>query len=339
MGSRVPGSCAECESAVSSSDNFCEACGRPLDPAAVSAAPSAAAVCEDCRSSRISADGYCEDCGRKASSGRDHLEIDLGMLCGITDRGLRHHRNEDAMRLVVAETPSGTSAVAVVADGVSTSDRPDEASLAAADRAIDVLATALSAGSVPEEALISAAAAADVAVRALDQHSGNAPAATFVAAVASADAATICWVGDSRAYWLPADGPGASLLTRDDSLAEELIAAGAAETDVLALPHAHVITRWLGADADPPSPHTARFEPPGRGALLICSDGLWNYQPDADSLRRLAMPGALTDLPGATSGLVTFALDSGGQDNITVVLIAFPLVPAGAATSQRSSTQ
>ena len=71
----------------------------------------------------------------------------------------------------------------------------------------------------------------------------------------------MCWLGDSRAYWLAgppaATGPndtidisgGSQRLTRDDSLAEEIVAAGLATMDeAMASPQAHVITRWLGAD-------------------------------------------------------------------------------------------
>jgi len=57
---------------------------------------------------------------------------------------------------------------------------------------------------------------------------------------------------------------------------------------------------------------------------MLCSDGLWNYQPDAAKLAGLAMPAALTDPLGAAQALVTFAIESGGRDNITVVLAPFP---------------
>jgi len=68
------------------------------------------------------------------------------------------------------------------------------------------------------------------------------------------------------------------------------------------------------------------FEPPGPGVLMLCSDGLWNYQPDAAKLAGLALPSALTDPLGAAGTLLKFALDAGGMDNITVVLAPFPLV-------------
>jgi PPM family protein phosphatase len=153
---------------------------------------------------------------------------------------------------------------------------------------------------------------------------GQAPSATYVSAVMAADAVTLCWLGDSRAYWLASSG--ARRLTADDSLAQELIATGLlGEEEAMASPQAHVITRWLGADLAEPRPHVTRFEPPGVGALLICSDGLWNYLPEAADLAGLALPAALTDPLGAASALVKFALDAGGADNITAVLAPFPL--------------
>ena len=88
-----------------------------------------------------------------------------------------------------------------------------------------------------------------------------------------------------------------------------------------------MVTGWVGADLSGAAPHVTRFEPPGPGALLLCSDGLWNYQPEAAKLAGQALPGALTDPLGAAAALVNFALESGGMDNVTVVLIPFPPGP------------
>ena len=326
----------------------------------MTARPAGAAVsCPSCGSpAMVSPGGYCGPCARKAPSSRDHSELDLGLLAGVTDRGLRHHRNEDAMSLATAQTPGGPAAVAVVCDGVSSSDRSDEASLAAAQAAAGVLLAAVRAGTDLARASAEAVRAAQRAVNGLTQlppGQGNpapgempvrspapddAPAATFVSAVLAAGSVTLCWLGDSRAYWLetgtepPASPPGSRQLTRDDSLAEEMFAAGMlAEADVLSAPQAHVVTRWVGASLRGAMPHLARFTPAGPGALLLCSDGLWNYQPGAAELARLALPRALTDPLGAAAGLVRFALDAGGHDNVTAVLMPSP--PAWPATMGR----
>ena len=375
--------CPSCGRAADDGDAFCEYCGAELAPAVISdAAPGFVPACPVCSADPsitqpvgVTADGYCESCGRKVPTGRDHVELDLGLLAGVTDRGLRHPRNEDAMALATAETQAGAAAVAVVCDGVSSSPQPDDASLTAAQAAIGVLLDAVRMGDDLEEASREAVQEAATALSSL-AGPGGAPSTTFVSAVIEAGSGavpptapvatvpssagtgreapatvptaapdeapapapapdpdpasapvgviTVCWLGDSRAYWLAAGE--SQRLTADDSLAQEMVDSGLlGEAEAMASPQAHVITRWLGADITEPRAHVSRFEPPGPGVLLICSDGLWNYLPDADDLAGLALPGALTDPAGAAGTLLKFALDAGGMDNITVVLVPVPL--------------
>ena len=333
-GALTAGACPSCGAPVDAGDGFCESCGTELFPPVVSTGtPGYVPECPVCSadpartpapSGGITADGYCESCGRKVPTGRDHAELDLGPLAGVTDRGLRHQRNEDAMALASAQTPSGPVAIAVVCDGVSSSPRPDDASLAAARAAVQVLLAAARRDDDPAEASLAAVHSAHEALRRLGTPS-QAPSATYVSAVIGTGTVTVCWVGDSRAYWLAESG--ATRLTTDDSVAEELVAQGSlTEAAAMASPQAHVITGWLGADLARPQPHLRRFEPPGPGLVLVCSDGLWNYRPEAADLAGLALPAALTDPLGAAGTLLKFALDAGGMDNITVVLAPFPLV-------------
>jgi serine/threonine protein phosphatase PrpC len=229
------------------------------------------------------------------------------------------------MALATAAGPNGTVALAVVSDGVSSAPRPDEASLTAVRTAMRVLLTSARAG---DDAAAAADAAAREAAQALTDLADpdGAPAATYVSATVDPEHVTLCWLGDSRAYWLTADPAGSARLTKDDSIAEEIVAAGVASVDeAMASPQAHVITRWLGADLPDPEPHVARFTPPGPGVVLVCSDGLWNYRQDAADLAALVMPAAQTEPLTVAAGLVKFAVDKGGLDNITVVLIPVPL--------------
>jgi serine/threonine protein phosphatase PrpC len=283
---------------------------------------------------------------------RDHVEKHLGEVAGVSDRGLRHHRNEDAFAIAVADTYDGPVAVAVVCDGVSSAPRPDEASLAAALTSYKLLAEGAQRGEDPRELSLGAVRAAGASLTDL-AGPGSAPATTYVSAIVSKDKITVCWLGDSRAYWLAADslvpvGPndtidimaGSRRVTRDDSIAEEIVAAGLASMEeAMASPQAHVITRWLGADLPEPQPHVEQFTPTGRGVLLICSDGLWNYRPEAAELASMALPAALTRPLDAAADLVKFALDSGGLDNITVVLIPFPPQSADQAGPEVAETR
>lgn len=277
----------------------------------------------------------------KTFEGRDHEELNLGSVAGVTDRGVRHERNEDALALATADTPNGPAVVAVVSDGVSSADRPDEASLEAARVAVHKLAEAAQAGTDPAEASRQAVAAARDAVIALAEDPEETPAATYISAVVADGEITLCWMGDSRAYWLAAKPePMAQSLTRDDSLAEEMVAQGLlAEADAMESPQAHVVTRWIGIGAREAEPHVAQFSPPGPGALLLCSDGLWNYDPDGGELANLAMPSALDNPRAAAMALLLFALESGGMDNITIALVPYPIAGEGPETPDREAAE
>lgn len=267
---------------------------------------------------------------------QEHADVKVSLAAGVTDRGIRHQRNEDAIALATVDGPNGPVALAVVSDGVSSSPRPDEASLAAVRAAIEVLSQAVQAGDALPEAsqeAVRAAAAALASLAGTAGHddvertagSGESPAATYVSAALEQETVTVCWLGDSRVYWLTPDPAQCMQLTRDDSLAEELVAAGVATPEeAMATPQAHVITRWLGADMPDPQPHVREFRPPGPGVILACSDGLWNYSPDAADLGVLVpFPGALSDPLAAAQSLVKFAVNAGGVDNVTVALIPF----------------
>jgi serine/threonine protein phosphatase PrpC len=252
--------------------------------------------------------------------GTDRVETDLEAVAGVTDRGHVHERNEDAMAL--GRWPDGTVA-AVVCDGVSTSLAPQQASRTAADTALDVLLTSTAPALEGVEAAVVAAAAAVATLgRAGDPH---APSCTIVCALAHPGGeTTVGWIGDSRAYWLaPSDAAEpARPVTTDHSWAAQMVAAGVLdEAAAMRDPRAHAITRWLGAGGTTEAEFTT-LHATGRGALLLCSDGLWNYLPDAADLAAVVLPeladgGAIA----AAEALTTLALDAGGRDNITVVVI------------------
>jgi len=323
-------SCPTCGQPVWPDDNFCEACSTDLAPAVTSGDSSQPATrqCPNCAGTSITPEGYCESCGRKLPAGNDHVELELDLVAGVTDKGLRHSRNEDAMALATTQSKAGPVALAVVCDGVSTSSHPDEASQAASQAAVQVLLAAVRGGSDLGVSSVGAVKAAQKALAELADSArlhANAPSATFVSAVVTAEQVTVCWLGDSRAYWIDADGPATSRqLTVDDSIAAELVARGLSEAEAMALPQAHVVTGWIGADASDAQPHVTVFDPQGAGAVLLCSDGLWNYQPDVAGLAEMALPDAVRDPLRTAATLVKFAIESGGSDNVTVVLIPFP---------------
>ncbi|SEG89810.1 Serine/threonine protein phosphatase PrpC [Thermomonospora echinospora] len=350
--------CPACAEPVHADDDFCEACGRPLrgaappsfQPVPVPPAPAlrtpppgpppapqsrpAAAPCAECGGTDISADGYCEQCGLRQPSGREHVEIETAAAVGVSDRGLRHSRNEDAMAVASA----CGKVVAVVCDGVSSAPRPEDASRVAAETGAAMLTAQLTAGADPREATRAALARAGKAVAALADSPHDAPACTYVSAVVDDTAVTVGWTGDSRAYWI-SGGDGArpsAALTVDDSWAARMVELGLmTPAEAHADRRAHTVTAWLGADAGAIRPRAETFEPGGSGAVLLCSDGLWNYLPEAAELAEAVHTARARDPRRPpleiVRTLVRTALEAGGHDNITVVLIPFPPSRAEAA--------
>ncbi|WP_211367175.1 PP2C family serine/threonine-protein phosphatase [Pseudonocardia kunmingensis] len=318
--------CPECGEPVGPEDRFCEACGTDLLRRTGSTAPAASPVaCAGC-GEPASEDEYCQGCGLRRRDGTERVELDLEVLAGVSDRGLVHARNEDAV--AVGRLRDGPTA-AVVCDGVSSVHRPELASRAAADTALEAL-LACDDTRPAAERVRAAVAAAAAAVAGLPAPPGaEPPSCTLVCALVHGPESdgpeiTIGWVGDSRAYWLAATQAGepARLLTRDHAWAGEKVARGELDpAEAAHHPLAHAITRWLGADGEP-EPDLVTLRPAGPGALLLCSDGLWNYLPDAADLAALALP--VLDGAGplaAATALTAVALDAGGRDNITVVVV------------------
>jgi serine/threonine protein phosphatase PrpC len=188
-----------------------------------------------------------------------------------------------------------------------------------------VLADALRSGqSALAEALTSAIGAAQQAVLEVPwapQPDLDAPSCTLVSAAGHEGEFVIGWVGDSRAYWIAGDN--SRQLTVDDSWAQEQVAAGLLSAEETSLdPRAHSITRWLGADAPADPPHFISVAPTEPGRLVLCSDGLWNYTPNAVDIAALidALPPEATAL-AAAHALADTALAKGGHDNITVAVV------------------
>ncbi len=338
--------CPRCGESVDD-HRFCENCGHDLWLRRAGSARAPAGPCPGCGTNGsngangtvgvdASGEDYCGTCGLRRSDGTGHVEADLGPVAGVSDRGLSHARNEDAMAVGVLAGPGPQALVAAaVCDGVSTVDSPELASRAGADAALERLLHP--SGPDMKEAVSVAAAA----VAALGGTFRSPPSCTLVAAAVrpGTDAGTeitVGWVGDSRAYWLAATDAAepARLLTVDHSWAVEMVAAGVLDMDTAMTDRrAHAITRWLGAGGEP-EPDIVTLRPAGPGLLLLCTDGLWNYLPDAAELAAVALPALARGGPPAVArALTALALDAGGRDNVTVV--AVPVGPPNEHRNER----
>lgn len=138
---------------------------------------------------------------------------------------------------------------------------------------------------------------------------------TLVAGVIGGGAAFIVYVGDSRAY-LVREGE-LRQLTEDHSMVNELIRTGAISPDEASTNrYRNVITRAVGlypsVRADTLAVDLVRGD-----RILLCSDGL------SDMIQPAAILDGILDktLPESVDLLIQRALDAGGKDNVTVILV------------------
>jgi serine/threonine protein phosphatase PrpC len=146
-----------------------------------------------------------------------------------------------------------------------------------------------------------------------DSHRGMGT--TLTAAMVHGDEVSIGHVGDSRAYLLR-DGK-LDQLTRDHSLVAELERSGQISPEAAEHhPQRSIITRALGPEPDV-QVDTFTLTARDGDVLLISSDGLTSMISD-DEVSSILRSGG--ELDAAADGLVRAANQSGGRDNITVVL-------------------
>src|SRR5215210_4309084 len=137
--------CPSCGEALLPNVRYCEACGadvRTDSATAPVASPTSACVSCGAAASAVAADGYCGQCGMKQPAPGDHREVDLGAVAAVSDRGLHHHRNEDAFAIAQLDVSGTAVRIIVVCDGVSSTADADLAAQAAADAACAILRTA-----------------------------------------------------------------------------------------------------------------------------------------------------------------------------------------------------
>jgi len=153
---------------------------------------------------------------------------------------------------------------------------------------------------------------------------------TLVAAVVGGGAAFVAHVGDSRA-WLVRDGL-IRQLTEDHSMVNELVRTGQMSFDEAKKSrYRSVITRAIGLYPTVQADLMSIEILPG-DRLLLCSDGL----SDPVSTERIEELSSQDDVTTSVRNLVQAALDGGGPDNISVVLVEPEATPQTEAARARA---
>ena len=139
---------------------------------------------------------------------------------------------------------------------------------------------------------------------------------TFTGAILEKERLLVAQVGDSRAYLLHQGR--LQQITRDHSLMADLIEIGQiTPAEARVHPNRSVITRAIGSDPNT-LPDIYELNVSAGDRLLLCSDGLNAMIEDTeieDILRRTQDPQT------CASNLVDAALDAGGLDNVTVIVV------------------
>ena len=229
---------------------------------------------------------------------------------GLTDAGKVRRNNEDA--LLVGEGRDET--LFAVADGIG----GFEAGEVASSIAVRVLED-LEPGT-PFEAAIQEANRQILAVSRGDEKlsgMGTTVVAARFGGTQQRPVAEIAHVGDSRAYLLR--GEDLRPLTEDHSLVAELVRSGDLTRDQAAEhPQKNLITRALGAEEEVDVDTTVLPVEAG-DRILLCSDGLSDMVPEARISEILADSPDDPETPARR--LLSAALDAGGTDNVTVVVV------------------
>jgi serine/threonine protein phosphatase PrpC len=224
---------------------------------------------------------------------------------GRTDVGRQRTANEDSLFV--------SPPLFAVADGMGGAKAGEVASAVA----VEAVQNARDSGEPAEEQLAGIVRAANRRIYelAVADEARRGMGTTLTLAKVHGDEVSLAHVGDSRAYRMR-DGE-LTQLTRDHSLVAELersgqITAEAAERH----PQRSIITRALGPE---PDVEVDTYTLAGRDGdlFLICSDGLTSMITD-DEVKSILR--SAESLDAAAEELVLAANQSGGKDNITVIL-------------------
>jgi len=225
-----------------------------------------------------------------------------------TDTGKRREVNQDA---VLAEFP-----LFVVADGMGGHLGGEIASASTVDRLRAVVESGIVSPKNIEKALARAVKDIVAHPETTDEGTGTTLTGLYLEAAGDEPHWVTLNIGDSRVYLLRDDD--IVQITTDHSVVQELIAAGRLSPEEAENhPYGNVITRAVGP-SDSVKPDYLRLEVLDGDRFVICSDGLTKELTDFGIRHFLE---ANPDPADAVEAMMAAALENGGRDNITIVVL------------------
>ena len=233
----------------------------------------------------------------------------------MTHIGRRRDMNQDYM--YTSTTPVGSLPnLFVVADGMGGHNAGEYASRFTVDKMVEVISQ-----NRQQEPVAAMKEALTEANSQLLEEAGADPSksgmgTTVVAATVIGDLLHVANIGDSRLYVI--DHEAIRQITRDHSLVEEMVRLG--EMDKAAAkvhPAKNIITRAIGVTRELAVDFFEVELRPG-DMILLCSDGLTNMVED-EEIKEIVLE--QKNIVEKAEKLINTANETGGKDNITVVLI------------------
>lgn len=241
-------------------------------------------------------------------------------MAALTDVGRQRANNEDAYLYWEPESDEEfrrKGRLAIVADGMGGYEGGQEASRVAVETVRHVYDRDFA--DAPQQVLLAALLAAhDNIQRYAAEHPEFQGMGTTCTALAIIDQKLyFAHVGDSRLYLVRPEA--ITRLTRDHSYVGRLVESGIVRSeDAQSHPQRHILTAALGSGKEiQPDVCERPVELQPGDKILLCTDGLWSVMSEpelADALR--------SNSPAqACRALVDMALERGGPDNVTVLVL------------------
>ena len=224
-----------------------------------------------------------------------------------THQGKVRKNNQDSLLALPGAYP-----LYAVADGMGGHRGGNVASA----MAVESLST-LDVSVVPDQAVLEAAvllANSRIFERQLHDFSLSGMGTTLTALWEGDDFLLVAHVGDSRAYRYR-DGI-LTQATTDHSLVGELLRSGAITAEMARnYPYRNIVTRAVGTEQSLLC-EIYQMDKKNQDRWLLCSDGLTEYANYSELIHAMGLP-----LEEAADILLNIALDGGGRDNITLILL------------------
>jgi serine/threonine protein phosphatase PrpC len=241
-------------------------------------------------------------------------------IASLTDVGLQRANNEDSYLYWEPESDEDfrrKGRLAIVADGMGGYEGGQEASRLAVETVRLIYDSGFDGD--PQASLVAAMAAAHQSIQryALEHPDLSGMGTTCTAVSIVGPRLYFAHVGDSRLYLIRGDK--ISRLTRDHSYVGRLVESGIVRSeDAESHPQRHILTAALGSgrDVEPDVPQQPTSVEIG-DTLILCTDGLWSLVGEQELARA-----AQSNSPAACCvALVNLALERGGPDNITLLVL------------------